>query len=162
MFGWSDMPKLLFSFLIVIPLVSVIHQLEHSLMAIILGGRIDFTIGQGRTIFRWKKIKIKSIYFLHSFCIYEKLKYDNRFTHACVYAGGTIANLASILLVYGLIMWGVLSKNLFSYQFVYFSIYYIVFSLLPFEYSEYSETSLSDGRAIYDALRYGKITCNPD
>ncbi|MED4212963.1 site-2 protease family protein [Priestia megaterium] len=159
MFGWSDMPKLLFSFLIVIPLVSVIHQLGHSLMAIILGGRVDFTIGQGRTIFRWKKIKIKSIYFLHSFCIYEKLKYDNRFTHACVYAGGTIANLASILLVYGLIMWGVLSKNLFSYQFVYFSIYYIVFSLLPFEYSE---TSLSDGRAIYDALRYGKITCNPD
>jgi len=128
-------------------------------MAIILGGRVDFTIGQGRTIFRWKKIKIKSIYFLHSFCIYEKLKYDNRFTHACVYAGGTIANLASVLLVYGLIMWGVLSKNLFSYQFVYFSIYYIVFSLLPFEYSE---TSLSDGRAIYDALRYGKITCNPD
>ncbi|AYE51798.1 hypothetical protein OEA_19285 [Priestia megaterium NCT-2] len=159
MFGWSDMPKLLFSFLIVIPLVSVIHQLGHSLMAIILGGRVDFIIGQGRTIFRWKKIKIKSIYFLHSFCIYEKLKYDNRFTHACVYAGGTIANLASVLLVYGLIMWGVLSKNLFSYQFVYFSIYYIVFSLLPFEYSE---TSLSDGRAIYDALRYGKITCNPD
>ncbi|GAB1779257.1 site-2 protease family protein [Priestia megaterium] len=159
MFGWSDMPKLLFSFLIVIPLVSVIHQLGHSLMAIILGGRVDFTIGQGKTIFKWKKIKIKSIYFLHSFCIYEKLKYDNRFTHACVYAGGTIANLASILLVYGLIMLGVLSKNLFSYQFVYFSIYYIVFSLLPFEYSE---TSLSDGRAIYDALRYGKITCNPD
>ncbi|MBA9042213.1 hypothetical protein HNP21_005346 [Bacillus aryabhattai] len=153
------MPKLLFSFLIVIPLVSVIHQLGHSLMAIILGGRVDFTIGQGKTIFKWKKIKIKSIYFLHSFCIYEKLKYDNRFTHACVYAGGTIANLASILLVYGLIMLGVLSKNLFSYQFVYFSIYYIVFSLLPFEYSE---TSLSDGRAIYDALRYGKITCNPD
>ncbi|GAB1771770.1 site-2 protease family protein [Priestia megaterium] len=153
------MPKLLFSFLIVIPLVSVIHQLGHSLMAIILGGKVDFTIGQGKTIFRWKKIKIKSIYFLHSFCIYEKLKYDNRFTHACVYAGGTIANLASILLVYGLIMLGVLSKNLFSYQFVYFSIYYIVFSLLPFEYSE---TSLSDGRAIYDALRYGKITCNPD
>ncbi|MGG0465097.1 site-2 protease family protein [Priestia aryabhattai] len=159
MFGWSDMPKLLFSFLIVIPLVSVIHQLGHSLMAIILGGKVDFTIGQGRTIFRWKKIKIKSIYFLHSFCIYEKLKYDNRFTHACVYAGGTVANLTSILLVYGLIMWGVFSKNLFSYQFVYFSIYYIVFSLLPFEYSE---TSLSDGRAIYDALRYGKITCNPD
>lgn len=159
MFGWSDMPKLLFSFLIVIPLVSVIHQLGHSLMAITLGGRVDFTIGQGKTIFKWKKIKIKSIYFLHSFCIYEKLKYDNRFTHACVYAGGTIANLASILLVYALIMLGVLSKNLFSYQFVYFSIYYIVFSLLPFEYSE---TSLSDGRAIYDALRYGKITCNPD
>ncbi|MBU8590090.1 hypothetical protein KM925_29890 [Priestia megaterium] len=159
MFRWSDLPKLLFSFLIVIPLVSVIHQLGHSLMAIILGGRVDFTIGQGRTIFRWKKIKIKSIYFLHSFCIYEKLKYDNRFTHACVYAGGTIANLASILLVYGLIMLDVLSKNLFSHQFVYFSVYYIVFSLLPFEYSE---TSLSDGRAIYDALRYGKITCNPD
>ncbi len=159
MFGWSDMPKLLFSFLIVIPLVSIIHQLGHSLMAIILGGSVDFTIGQGRTIFRWKKIKIKSIYFLHSFCIYEKLKYDNRFTHACVYAGGTIANLASILLVYGLIVLGVLSKNLFSYQFVYFSLYYIVFSLLPFEYSE---TSLGDGRAIYDALRYGKITCNPD
>jgi hypothetical protein len=44
MFGWSDLPKLLFSFLIVIPLVSVIHQLGHSLMAIILGRKVDFTI----------------------------------------------------------------------------------------------------------------------
>ena len=74
MFGWSDMPKLLFSFLIVIPLVSVIHQLGHSLMAIILGGGVDFTIGQGKTIFKWKIIKIKSIYFMVRYHKDERIK----------------------------------------------------------------------------------------
>ncbi|MGN7229206.1 site-2 protease family protein, partial [Priestia megaterium] len=101
MFGFSDMPKFLFSFLLVLPLVSLVHQLGHSIMAIFFGGRVDFTIGKGKTIFKWKKIKIKSVYFLDSFCVYEKLKYDNRFTHACVYAGGAIANLASIFLING-------------------------------------------------------------
>ncbi|MCT9852177.1 hypothetical protein P2R64_30110 [Priestia megaterium] len=159
MFGFHDLPKLLFSLLFVLPLVSAIHHLGHSIMAILFGGRVDFTIGKGKTIFRWKKIKIKSIYFLDSFCVYGKLKYDNRFTHACVYAGGAIANLVSIFIVNALIIFDVFSPNLFSYQFVYFSVYYLVFSLLPVKFSE---TTSSDGRAIYDALRYGKITCNPD
>jgi hypothetical protein len=158
-FGFSDMPKFLFSFLLVLPLVSLVHQLGHSVMAIFFGGRVDFTIGKGKTIFKWRKIKIKSVYFLDSFCVYEKLKYDNRLTHACVYAGGAIANLASIFLINGLVISDILSASLFSYQFVYFSVYYIVFSLLPIKFTE---TTSSDGRAIYDALRYGKITCNPD
>ncbi|MCM3796528.1 site-2 protease family protein [Priestia megaterium] len=159
MFGFSDMPKFLFSFLLVLPLVSLIHQLGHSIMAILFGGRVDFTIGKGKTIFKWKKVKLKSVYFLDSFCVYEKLKYDNRFTHSFVYAGGAIANLASIFLVNSLLIVGIIPTNLFFYQFVYFSVYYIAFSLLPIKYTE---TTSSDGRAIYDALRYGKITCNPD
>ncbi len=113
MFGFSDMPKFLFSFLLVLPLVSLVHQLGHSITAIFFGGRVDFTIGKGKTIFKWKKIKIKSVYFLDSFCVYEKLKYDNRFTHACVYAGGAIANLASIFLINGLVMDDILSASLF-------------------------------------------------
>ncbi|MGW9103512.1 hypothetical protein ACWGPK_30045, partial [Priestia megaterium] len=157
MFGISDIPKFLFSFLLVLPLVSIIHQLGHSIMVIFFGGKVDFTIGKGRTILKWRKIKIKSVYFLDSFCVYEKLKYDNRITHAFVYAGGTIANVTSIFIINGLIIADVFSTTLFAYQFVYFSVYYIIFSLLPIRYSE---TTSSDGRAIYDALRYGHITCN--
>jgi hypothetical protein len=70
-----------------------------------------------------------------------------------------MANLFSILITNGLVVYSTVEPSLFSYQFVYFSVYYIAFSLLPIKFSE---TTSSDGRAIYDALRYGKIACNPD
>ncbi|TYR80761.1 hypothetical protein FZC66_10370 [Priestia megaterium] len=158
MFGMNDLPKFLWSFLLVLPLVTLVHQLGHSVFALLFGGKVDFTIGRGKTIFALGKLKIKSIYFLDSFCKYEKLRWDNRFTHALVYAGGSIFNLLSIFAINGLIMMNVLHTNIFWYQFVYFSVYYIVFSLLPIKYTE---DSSSDGRAIYDVLRYGK-TCDPD
>ncbi|YCA45233.1 hypothetical protein M1E11_08665 [Bacillus sp. JZ8] len=159
MFGFEDLPKFFFSFLIVLPLVAITHQLGHLIVAILFGGRVDFTIGRGKTIFKKGKFKIKSVYFLDSFCVYEELKIDNRFTHALVYAGGIIANLASILIMNGLVVYSPVEPSLFSYQFVYFSVYYVALSLLPIKFSE---TTSSDGRAIYDALRYGKIACNPD
>jgi len=158
-FGLDDIPRFLFSFLLIVPIVSIIHQSGHSFMALLFGGQVNFTIGKGKTIFKWKKIKLKSIYFLDSVCVYEKLKYDNRFSHACVYAGGSLANLASIFIVNSLIESSFFTANLFFYQFVYFSVYYTVFSLLPVRFSE---NSSSDGQAIFDVLRHGKASCNPD
>lgn len=157
-FGLNDLPKFVWSFCLVLPLVSFIHQLGHSVMAIIFGGKVDFTIGRGKTILKMGKFKIKSVYFLDSFCKYENLKNDSRISHAVVYAGGVLFNLLTIFIMNGLIMANILPEDIFCYQFVYFSVYYVIFSLLPIQYTE---TSASDGRAIYNVLRYGK-TCDPD
>ncbi|MCG3056415.1 hypothetical protein KZ287_30050, partial [Escherichia coli] len=85
MFGMDDIPKFFFLFLMMVPLVGIGLLGGDSFMAVLFGGEVNFTIGKGRTIFQWKKIKLKSIYFLDSVCVYEKLRYDNRFSHACVY-----------------------------------------------------------------------------
>lgn len=47
----------------------------------------------------------------------------------------------------------VLEPNLFFYQFVYFSTYYVFFALLPVQYGD---NKLSDGLAVYKVLRYGE------
>ena len=98
-FGLNDLPKFVWSFCLVLPLVSFVHQLGHSVMAIIFGGKVDFTIGRGKTILKMGKFKIKSVYFLDSFCKYENLKNDSRISHAVVYAGGVLFNLLTIFII---------------------------------------------------------------
>ncbi len=90
---------------------------------------------------------------MDSFCNYGELKYDNRVSNALIYAGGSIFNLASIFIVNTLIVKDILSENIFLYQFVYFSTYYVFFALIPVRYSD---NHLSDGMAIYKVLRYGE------
>ncbi|MEH7035887.1 site-2 protease family protein, partial [Priestia megaterium] len=138
MFGLNDLPKFVWSFCLVLPLVSFVHQLGHSVMAIIFGGKVDFTIGRGKTILKMGKFKIKSVYFLDSFCKYENLKNDSRISHAVVYAGGVLFNVLTIFIINGLIMANILPEDIFCYQFVYFSVYYVIFSLLPIQYTETS------------------------
>ncbi|MCI3987191.1 hypothetical protein MMJ63_20645, partial [Bacillus vallismortis] len=70
-----------------------------------------------------------------------------------VYAGGSLFILRSIFAVNLLIIHSVLKPNVFFYQFVYFSTYYVFFALLPVRYSEKMS---SDGLAIYKVLRYGE------
>jgi hypothetical protein len=153
MFGFDDMVKFLWSFLIVLPLVSIIHVAGHSFMAFIFGGKGSLDIGMGKKLFRIGPIQVRTIYFMDSFCRYGELKIDNRFTHALVYAGGCLFNLITIFAVNLLIIHSVLKPNVFFYQFVYFSTYYVFFALLPVRYSE---NKSSDGLALYKVLRYGE------
>lgn len=153
MFGFNDMVKFLWSFLIVLPLVSIIHVSGHSFMAFIFGGKGSLDIGMGKTLLKIGLIRIRTIYFMDSFCRYGELKIDNRFSHALVYAGGCLFNLLTIFTVNLLILHSVLKPNVFFYQFVYFSTYYVFFALLPVRYSEKKS---SDGLAIYKVLRYGE------
>lgn len=84
-------------------------------MVIFFGGRVDFIIGKGKMIFKWKKIKIKFVYFLDFFCVYEKLKYDNWFIYVCVYVGGVIVNLVFIFFINGLVMDDIFLVSFFFY-----------------------------------------------
>ncbi|ADP34178.1 hypothetical protein C6370_08820 [Bacillus atrophaeus] len=153
MFGFNDMWKFFWSFLIVLPLVSVTHVAGHSFMAFIFGGKASLDIGMGKKLFKIGPIRVRRIYFVDSFCQFGNLKIDNRFSNALVYGGGCLFNFISIFTVNLLILNSVLEPNMFFYQFVYFSTYYIFFALLPVRYSE---KKLSDGLAIYKVLRYGE------
>ena len=153
MFQLEDMITFFWAFFFVLPIVAFIHQLGHFVFVWMFGGKAVFILGRGKLLFRIGKLEVNQYYFLDSFCQYDSLNWDNRYTHAFVYAGGSLFNLSAILIVNTLIHTGILEPHIFFYQFVYFSVYFVFFSLLPFKYSE---NHSSDGRSIYDVIKYGK------
>ncbi|MDQ0483671.1 hypothetical protein [Guptibacillus hwajinpoensis] len=81
------------------------------------------------------------------------MKYNKTWAHIAIYLGGSLFNLIVILTINYLIVSEIMPVTLFFYQFTYFSIYFIFFSLLPFRNDEGRP---SDGMAVLDVLRYGK------
>ncbi|WP_096187847.1 M50 family metallopeptidase [Evansella halocellulosilytica] len=152
MFTWSDIPTFIWAFAFILPLVMVIHETGHYLMARLFGGKIKFILGRGKVIFKIGDFEIRRVYFLDSWCQIDELQFSNRWSHALVYFGGSLFNLLTILILNSLISNGFLEPHIFFYQFVYFSLYFMFFALLPVEYGEGHP---SDGKAIFDVLRYG-------
>ncbi|MGG3571740.1 hypothetical protein ABES25_17390 [Bacillus gobiensis] len=153
MFELKDMITFLWSFFLILPIVSLIHVAGHSFFAFIFGGKASMEIGLGNLLVKIGPIKVKSMYFIDSLCQYNSLKLDNRLTNALVYAGGAIFNLGTIFLINNLIINNILEPHLFFYQFSYFSAYYTFFALIPVQYSK---DNLSDGMAIFKVLKYGE------
>ena len=145
MFEWNDLITAFWAFFVLLPLVSLIHQLGHYLMALLFGGRSEIILGRGKLLFKLGTIQVNRYYFLDSYCHYESLKKNTRLTHILVHAGGVLLNLISILLVNLFIIIGWLPEAQFFYQFGYFTIYYMFFSLFPVQYSE---KHASDGKQI--------------
>ncbi|WP_284139385.1 MULTISPECIES: hypothetical protein [unclassified Virgibacillus] len=151
MFAWDDFYTAFWAFFVLLPLVTLIHQLGHYLMALLFGGNSELVVGRGKTLFEiGTSIKVRAFYFLDSACHYESLKIDNRLTHILVHAGGILLNLISVIIVNSLIMIGWLPELQFFYQFGYFSVYYIFFALFPVQYSE---THASDGKQIINIFK---------
>ncbi|MGE1104313.1 hypothetical protein ACQJ0M_26260, partial [Peribacillus simplex] len=90
-----DMIKFFVSFLIILPMVSVIHVAGHSFMAMLFGGKASLDIGMGKRLLKVGPIQVRRIYFIDSFCKFGELRIDNRLTSALVYSGGCLFNLAS-------------------------------------------------------------------
>lgn len=153
MFELNDMITFFWSFFLILPIVSIVHVAGHSFFALIFGGKASMNIGVGKLLVKMGPIKVRSMYFIDSFCRYQSLKLDNRFTNALIHAGGAIFNLGSIFLINSLIINNILEPHLFFYQLSYFSAYYIFFSLIPVQYSK---SHLTDGLAIFKVLKYGE------
>lgn len=153
MFQLQDMWTFFWSFLIVFPTVSFIHQLGHSFFAVVFGGRASFSLGRGRKLFCIGPISVHAIYFLDSFCEYSPLKWNNRFTHSVVHLGGVIFNVGSILFINLLIVTDLIGPHMFFYQYAYFSVYFAAFSLLPVSFGG---SRYSDGLAFYRILKHGE------
>ncbi|RBW69839.1 hypothetical protein [Bacillus taeanensis] len=157
MFGWHDMWTFFWSLFIVLPLVSFLHQAGHVFFAKLFGAEIKFALGRGKVLFKFGAFEIRRIYFLDSTCHYEGVRVNSCWAHILIYAGGTLFNALSVLIVNSLIVYEILPSHLFFYQFAYFSIYFTFFALLPVQYGE---NHPSDAKAIYDVIRYNK-PCDP-
>lgn len=154
LFGFEDVWKFIWSFMIVLPLVTLIHELGHTFFILLFGGKVKLALGRGKKLFRIGLISVHRIYFLDSFIEYSNLKWSNRFTHFLVHAGGILFNFGSLFLVNYLILQGFLPIHTIFYQFAYFSVWFAVFSLLPIDYGN---DEYSDGISIYFILRYGEF-----
>ncbi|WP_078380510.1 zinc metalloprotease [Sutcliffiella halmapala] len=159
MFGFNDLWLFFLSFFLVLPLVTIIHELGHYFFAKIFGGKVIVHIGTGNELFRIGAIRIRKLYFYDGWCEYITIsKRAAKVEKALVYLGGSLFNIASILMINGLINNGVLEPNIFIYQFTYFSFYFTFFSLFPINHLNGCP---SDGMAALNVLTNKKFEKNP-
>lgn len=150
MFGFAEIAKFLFSFFLVLPAVTLLHELGHYVMARIFGGKVRVHVGTGNVLMKLGPLRIRKLYFYDGWCEYVSLREDHKLSKILVYLGGALFNLAAILIINFLVFRGVFEANLYFYQFMYFSFYYVFFSLMPMEQANGCP---SDGLAALNTLK---------
>ncbi|WP_339925317.1 site-2 protease family protein [uncultured Cyclobacterium sp.] len=151
MFEFSDIPKFFLAFFLVLPIISILHEGGHVFFAWLMGGKnIRLSVGSGRPIFNWGMVEIRKYYFWYGLCTFENLKKNKKWSSILIFGGGSIFNMLGIIAIFYLIEQEFIAENMFTYQFTYFSFYYIFFALLPMAYPD---GNYSDGKVIYDLLR---------
>ncbi|CAG9621272.1 hypothetical protein [Sutcliffiella rhizosphaerae] len=159
MFGFNDLWKFFLSFFLVLPLVTILHQLGHFFFAKLFGGTVNIHIGTGNILFKVGSFKIRKLYFYDGWCEYINVSRGTRkIEKIFVYLGGSIFNISSILLLNGLITREILEPNIFIYQFTYFSFYFVFFSLFPMNHLNGCP---SDGMAVLNIITNKKFDKNP-
>ena len=151
MFGINDIPKFFLAFFLVLPVISFLHEAGHVFFAWLMGGKnIKVTIGSGAKLFRVGMLEVRKYYFWYGLCSFDNLKYQQRFANILIFLGGVLFNAVAALAVIYLVENGTIEAGMLTYQFTYFSMYYIFFALLPMQYPD---GSYSDGKVILDFLR---------
>ena len=155
MFGISDLPKFFLAFFLVMPLISILHEGGHVFFAWLMGGKnIKVSVGTGKPIFKWKMIEVRKYYFWYGVCTFENLKINQRWSNILIFGGGSLFNFLGVLAVMILVEEQLIETNMFTYQFTYFSLYYIFFALFPMPYPD---GNYSDGKIILELLRNKKF-----
>jgi len=151
MFGVNDIPKFFLAFFLVLPLISFLHEVGHVFFAWLMGGKnIKVTVGSGEVLFRLGLLEVRKYYFWYGFCSFDNLKRNKRFTNILIFSGGVFFNAMTTVLVMYLVEAGTVEAGMLTYQFTYFSMYYIFFALLPMPYPD---GTYSDGKVILDLIR---------
>ncbi len=147
MFGIYDVWKFLLAFFLILPVVTFIHLIGHIFFVKLFGGKgVRIVIGCGTKLYTLGKIEIRKFYFGSGGCEFSYLKFENRLTHSLIFLGGSLFNLLSLILVNTLVKTKTLEVSMFWDQFIYFSFYFIFFSLFPMD----DPAGLpSDGKAAY-------------
>ncbi|WP_242917983.1 site-2 protease family protein [Pontibacter liquoris] len=152
MFGIDDIPKFILAFFLVLPVISFLHEAGHVFFAWLMGGKnIKVTVGTGDVLFRLGMLEVRKYYFWYGLCSFDNLKHNQRFPHIFIFSGGVLFNAISALAVMYLVEAGTVEASMLTYQFTYFSMYYIFFALLPMPYPD---GSYSDGKVILDLIRH--------
>jgi hypothetical protein len=151
MFDLKDIPKLFLAFFIILPIISIIHETGHVFFARLLGARnIQIVIGSGKIIARKWIFEIRKYYFWYGFCYFDNIDESQKLRNIIIYLGGTIFNtLAALFMVY-LVSYNWVEPGIFTYQFIYFSLYYVFFALFPMKYPD---GNFSDGKILLELLK---------
>lgn len=158
MFGISDLPKFFLAFFLVMPLISILHEGGHVFFAWLMGGKnIKVSVGTGKPIFNRGMLEVRKYYFWYGLCTFENLRKNRRWSNILIFFGGSLFNLLGVLTVMILVEQELINTNMFTYQFTYFSLYYIFFALLPMPYPD---GNYSDGKVILDLLRGRRSVIN--
>ena len=151
MFGLNDLPKFFLAFFLVLPIISLLHEIGHVFFAWLMGAKnIRIVIGHGKTVAKLGMFEVRHYYFWYGSCTFENIKRKNKLAYITIYMGGVIFNILSTIAIILLIENKTISTGIITYQFTYFSMYYIFFALLPMTYPG---GYLSDGKIILDLLR---------
>lgn len=151
MFGLNDIPKFLLAFFLVLPVISILHETGHVFFAWIMGGKnIRVTIGSGKPVFKIGILEVRQFYFWYGMCSFENIKRKEKLANILIFSGGVLFNLAGALAIIMLVENKVLESGIVTYQFIYFSLYYMFFALMPMPYPD---GNYSDGKIILDLLR---------
>ena len=151
MFGVNDLPKFFLAFFLVLPIISFVHEAGHVFFAWLMGGKnIKVTIGTGDVLFRLGIVEVRKYYFWYGLCTFDNLKWNKRFSNILIFSGGALFNSIAAGVVIYLVEQKALEAGIFTYQFTYFSLYYIFFALLPMPYPDGND---SDGKVILDLIR---------
>ncbi|MDX5436151.1 MAG: M50 family metallopeptidase [Pontibacter sp.] len=151
MFGINDIPKFFLAFFLVLPIISFVHEAGHVFFAWLMGGKnIKVTVGSGDVLFRGGMLEVRKYYFWYGLCTFDNLKRNKRFANILIFSGGAIFNTLAAMAVVYLIENEMLEPGIITYQFTYFSLYYVFFALLPMPYPDGNQ---SDGKVILDLLR---------
>ena len=151
MIDFWDIPKLFIAFFVILPVVSLVHELGHVLIAKLLGAKnVKIIIGSGRILLNTRVFEIRKYYFYYGFCYFENIDDRSRWKNLFIYSGGILANIIVAFFLLYVMSGDLVSSNIFTYQFLYFSLYYVFFALLPMSYPD---GNYSDGKIIYHLLK---------
>ncbi|MFC2947887.1 hypothetical protein [Virgibacillus sediminis] len=154
MFGIVDFISLVFSIFIILPVVSIIRELGFFIASKLLGAKdARITIGSGPNLFSFSIFEIRKFYFIYSWCSYDELRRDTKWSHVFLYASPMLANLLTAFTINGLLANDLLDAETFWNRFIFYALYFVVFDAIPLYYPDGQP---SNGRVIYDLLRYGK------
>ncbi|MFC3041653.1 hypothetical protein ACFOGI_15520 [Virgibacillus xinjiangensis] len=154
MFGIVDFISLVFSVFIILPIVSIIRELGYLFTSKILGAKeAKITIGSGPNLFKFSIFEIRKYYFIYSWCSYDELRKDTKWAHILLYASPMLANLITAFVINALLANGLLEMETFWSRFIFYALYFVLFDAIPLYYPDGQP---SNGRVIYDLLRYGK------
>ena len=117
----------------------------------LMGGKnIKVTIGSGAVLFRVGMLEVRKYYFWYGLCTFDNLKRNHLLANILIFSGGALFNAMAAVAVVYLIENNMLEPGMLTYQFTYFSLYYIFFALLPMPYPD---GNYSDGKVILDLAR---------
>jgi len=151
MFGISDIPKFLLAFFLVLPVISILHEAGHVFFAWLMGAKnIRVVVGSGKPVLNKGILEIRQYYFWYGFCTFENIERKEKVANILIFLGGALFNLLSTIAVILLVENKVLQSGMITYQFTYFSMYYVFFALLPMLYPG---GNYSDGKMILELIK---------